>query len=704
MRICPVCGKLNPASSHNCDVCGAPLGSAPISDHLDSGRPSGATSGPICPVCRRGNRSESAFCAYCGYRLKSSAAPYVLPQATAHHGAVPPTTPMPPADGSGNLPAGLVLKRRYRILRKVAQGGMGAVYESVDVFAPPGTRWAVKEMSLAALAPQERPQAMADFRREAHMLHTLRHPNLPTVVETFEEMARHFLVMEFIPGRTLLNVLDNTAGYLPEDRVMAWARQLFDVLNYLHSQDPPIVYRDVKPANVMLFESTERIKLIDFGIARFHRQGKAQDTEAFGTAGYAPPEQYGKGQTDQRSDVYALGATLHHLVTKHDPSLNPFNWLPARRLNPHVSPALENALTVATSLDPTRRFQTVAEFAGALGLFLPAPQPQRIVVGNGRTAAQPQPPLAAPVPAPVPAPTPAPAPAKSTPSRRKQSAAPKPAAPRKSTAPAAPLISAAAPIPVAMSSNSAATATEIHRPTNTGFVAAPPAPAPAPTAPSKDGKQSGPQPQLVVTEPVLDMGEARWNTRLARKINLKSQGGAMKGMVLATQPWIAYNPQHFQGQAVTVEVKVKRRQLRFGRVQLHVPNLFAIIWARARRMLPLFLVWFWLLLLVTSSLGRNLLLGVAGVFGGLLVLEALMWLWAQHVRILVPAEKLNTGKLMVKSSGGDQTIEVKVLARPSWLQKSAGWSVALLLFVAEVALVTWGILALVGVNLPVPSL
>jgi hypothetical protein len=302
---------------------------------------------------------------------------------------------------------------------------------------------------------------------------------------------------------------------------------------------------------------------------------------------------------------------------------------------------------------------------------------------------------------------------KSTPSRRKQTAAPKPAAPRKSAAPAAaPAIPLAAPaavapvsVPVAASSMQAAAAAEIHVPTNTGFVAEPPtAAAHAPSAPAKDPKQSGPQPQLMAAEPVLDMGEARWNTRLARKINLKSQGGAMRGMVLATQPWIAYNPQHFQGQAVTVEVKVKRRNLRFGRVQLHVPNLFAIIWARARRMLPLFLVWFWLLLLVTSSLGRNLLLGVAGVLGGLLVLEALMWLWAQHVRILVPAEKLNTGKLMVKSSGGDQNIEVRVLARPSWLQRTAGWTAALILFVAEVALITWGILALAGVNLPVPSL
>ena len=152
---------------------------------------------------------------------------------------------------------------------------------------------------------------------------------------------------------------------------MVWARQLFEVIHYLHAQDPPVIYRDVKPANIMLVEGTERLKLIDFGIARFHRQGKMQDTEAFGTAGYAPPEQYGKGQTDQRSDVYALGATLHHLVTRQDPSLNPFNWVPARRLNSHVSPTLENALMVATSLDPARRYRSIEEFAQALGIYVP---------------------------------------------------------------------------------------------------------------------------------------------------------------------------------------------------------------------------------------------------------------------------------------------------------------------------------------------
>ncbi|MEP6774337.1 MAG: serine/threonine-protein kinase, partial [Chloroflexota bacterium] len=256
-------------------------------------------SGPICPVCRRGNRSASAFCAFCGYRLKpgnlngagkENNGLQANAYAPAHPGSVgsaaPPTIPIP-ADVSGNLPSGVILKRRYRILRKIAQGGMGAVYESLDTLEGDGRPWAVKEMSPASLPASERTQAVADFRREALILHGLHHPNLPEVRETFEEMGKHFLVMEFIAGRTLLNVLDVTPGFLPEERVMVWARQLFEVIHYLHAQDPPVIYRDVKPANIMLVEGTERLKLIDFGIARFHRQGKMQDTEAFGTAGYA---------------------------------------------------------------------------------------------------------------------------------------------------------------------------------------------------------------------------------------------------------------------------------------------------------------------------------------------------------------------------------------------------------------------------------
>ena len=174
----------------------------------------------------------------------------------------------------------------------------------------------------------------------------------------------------------------------------------------------------------------------------------------------------------------------------------------------------------------------------------------------------------------------------------------------------------------------------------------------------------------------------------------------MRGTVLATQPWIAYNPQHFQGSAVTLEVKVKKHHLHFGRVDLQVPNLFAIIWARTRRVWPFVAFWFWLLVLVGNAFGRTLLTGLAAVVGTLIVLEGLMWLWARHVRLFVPAEKLNTGRLMVKSSGGDENIEVRVLARPSKVQRAIGWIIALLFFVTEIALATWAILSLLGITLP----
>src|SRR5918912_3628130 len=153
----------------------------------------------------------------------------------------------------------------------------------------------------------------------------------------------------------------------------------------------------------MLLENTERIKLIDFGIARFHKIGKTRDTEAFGTAGYAPPEQYGKGQTDQRSDVYALGATLHYLATKHDTGLNPFNWLPVRQYNPALSSQLESALQIALNLDPYRRFPTVREFAASLGLDNPGVSQ---VSPSQAQATRPRVEPALPPPPPTPRPTP----------------------------------------------------------------------------------------------------------------------------------------------------------------------------------------------------------------------------------------------------------------------------------------------------------
>ena len=761
---------MNPQASRNCDVCGAPLAMADAAPHAVATAVeaiSGSLSGPICPVCHKANRSASVFCAFCGYRLKqgNTSQPYALPYAGAPAASVLDyVPPQVAANVTGNIPAGTVLKRRYRILRKIAQGGMGAVYESADLSSHSTARWAVKEISPAALPPEERRQAISDFRREAQMLATLRHPNLPTVAETFEELGKHFLVMEFIPGRTLLNVIDGAPGFISNEQVMVWARQLFDVLLYLHAQNPPVIYRDLKPANVMVVEGTERIKLIDFGIARFHKAGKSRDTEAFGTAGYAPPEQYGKGQTDQRSDIYALAATLHHVITKHDPSLNPFNWLPARRYNHYVPHHVDGALQRALNLDPMKRFATVREFGEALGIthlpaaepvYRPAPQPQYVAPA----------PQAVPVQQPVAPPAPARAPAApqhkadkprqnggaaqpKTQSRKKTQpqveAAPAPIPVPLSPAPVAPPL-AAAPIAAALpsaaavsSANAPTVATDIKTPTHTGVVPAreiaPTLPHPvvqpaqvsmsgvsgpgslAPTlphrvvSPAKDREQrehrQEPASAIVVSKKTVNLGEARWNRRPIQKVSLSGVGGGpIRGSVQTSHPWIAYNPAHFQGKAVDLEVKVKRRRLPFGREELQVPNLFAIIWARTRRVLPFIGCWFWVLLLVGSSLGRTLFWVVAAAVALLLLSEGLMWLWAQHVRFLVPREKLNTGRLVVKSSGGgDQHIEVKVVARPSSVRRAFGWAMAGVLMAAEIAAVAWAALALGGANLPIPGL
>lgn len=293
---------------------------------------------------------------------------------------------------------------RYIILSKIAQGGMGAVYKALD--QKTGQVCAIKEMSDAALKPEERQGALDDFRREAAILSRLRHPSLPGIIESyFYENGQHYMAMEFVEGRTLEKELQASPGPLPEAQVLDLAGQLMDVLEYLHSQKPPIIYRDLKPANVMVSRDPAtgkpRIKLIDFGIARFHKPGQRRDTEAFGTQGYAPPEQYGKSQTDARSDIYALGVLLHQLLTKYDPTTTPFMLPPVRQLNPNVSPQVEAAIAKALQIDPTKRPQSIAEFRNLLfnrsarpaTVVSPAPQPARI----GTSTRRPSPPVARPV-------------------------------------------------------------------------------------------------------------------------------------------------------------------------------------------------------------------------------------------------------------------------------------------------------------------
>ena len=239
---------------------------------------------------------------------------------------------------------------------------MGAVYLARDLRRQ--TMCAIKEMSLSMVPDDEQEQAVENFKAEAELLARLSHPNLPTVSNYFMEGQRHFLVMEYIDGRTLEDLLEHNDGPFPEKRVLGWAQQLCDVLAYLHSQQPPIIFRDMKPSNIMLARNG-RIKLIDFGIARLFRHKGAHDTRLLGTPGFAPPEQYGGAQTDERSDIYSLAMTLFQLMT-NTLSEKGFGLKNVSSINPTISLPVARALEKATAMEAEDRFQSVEMFRRAL--------------------------------------------------------------------------------------------------------------------------------------------------------------------------------------------------------------------------------------------------------------------------------------------------------------------------------------------------
>jgi len=261
--------------------------------------------------------------------------------------------------GTGRLPTGRLLHQRYRILHVVGQGGMGAVYIAQDTQL--GDRMvAVKEMSMSRLAPHEIPQAVAQFQHEAHLLASLQHPNLPVIYEYFGEEDRWYLVMSFIAGGTLQSYLDATPGNkLPVQEVVRIGIDLCTVLDYLHSHQPQIIFRDLKPLNVMITPRGQ-IYLIDFGIARHFKQEQTQDTMYYYSVGYAPPEQYGQAQTSPCSDIYSLGATLYQMLTGHNPASRPFNFPSLQLLNPTIPAPLAKLITQMLELDEQQRPAHVA--------------------------------------------------------------------------------------------------------------------------------------------------------------------------------------------------------------------------------------------------------------------------------------------------------------------------------------------------------
>ena len=278
------------------------------------------TSTLYCDKCGAANEQQATLCIVCGMSLLAVSSS----QSTGANASIRHLHPRLDIE-IGKLSPHHILKQRYRICSLLGQGGMGAVYKAEDMHF--GNRFlAVKEMRLVALTPEESSLAIAAFQGEALLLAGLMHPNIPRIYDHFSEAGQWYLLMDFIEGPTLEEYLANSdKGYLPLEEVIDIGIQLCTALEYLHTRQPPIIFRDLKPANIIR-TSNGQIFLIDFGIARHFKPGQLKDTIPFGSVGYAAPEQYGRVQTSPRADIYSLGATLHQLLSGHSPTLNPFRF------------------------------------------------------------------------------------------------------------------------------------------------------------------------------------------------------------------------------------------------------------------------------------------------------------------------------------------------------------------------------------------
>lgn len=280
---------------------------------------------------------------------------------------------------TGHLEPGTTLYQRYRIIGLIGSGGMGAVYLADDNRLD-GRRCAVKETRLLPGLSDRAVQAMRDqFHREASTLARLDHPNLPKVSDYFSAGDRDYLVMDYVPGPDLHQMAADAHRqdrFLGEAKVLDWATQLCDALSYLHNQKPPVLHRDVKPANIKLTPEG-RVKLVDFGLVKPLDPDDPQTMTGLhgvGSLPYTPMEQYVDeiGHTDPRSDLYALGATLYHLLTGQAPPsaqarfLNPSVLIPPRRINPALAPALEESILLAMALHPHERPTSIGEWQAVL--------------------------------------------------------------------------------------------------------------------------------------------------------------------------------------------------------------------------------------------------------------------------------------------------------------------------------------------------
>ena len=296
-----------------------------------------------CPYCHYENRDGVRYCIKCGNAL-SPATTISLPE----HGT------------SGSLTIGSPLQAgRYVITRVLGEGGMGTALLATDKRID-NKLVVIKELVSDNADPTKFQEDVRNFKREVATLAHLDHPLISYVTDNFDEDSRYFMVQKYIEGENLEEHMGRVNQPMKEGEVLGWASEVLDILDYLEQQTPPIVHRDIKPANIIIGSKDGRAHLVDFGIARADeaRNIKRKQTSALGTPGYAPPEQY-QGNADARSDLYALGATMHHLLTNRDPRNHPpFSYPPVRTLNPQVSPETQRLLTKTINNDITQRYQS----------------------------------------------------------------------------------------------------------------------------------------------------------------------------------------------------------------------------------------------------------------------------------------------------------------------------------------------------------
>ncbi|MHB2018729.1 MAG: serine/threonine protein kinase [Candidatus Xenobia bacterium] len=299
------------------------------------------------------------------------------------------------------LPAGTVLQGRYRIDSAVAKGRNGAIYRSQDMSS--GATLAVKEMLEVFPDPVQHEKAVQQFKGEFTTLSGLDHAGLPRVYQYFEDGGKHYLVMDFVEAQSIDHVVTTQDGLCSEGQVLSWLRELLDVLEYLHQRQPPVIFRDLRPANIMLTNHGE-IKLIDFGIAKMLNPGQAGRTlfRAVGSPEYAPPEQFGMSRSDARTDIYALGASLYFMLTKTPPPqaadrvIRNAPLLRLRDVNPTVSELTEQTIYRMMAIKPADRPPSMTEVRNILSPLLANAHPGGPVAAPPAPAPMPMRPAAAP--------------------------------------------------------------------------------------------------------------------------------------------------------------------------------------------------------------------------------------------------------------------------------------------------------------------